>query len=112
MRRNWKALLAVVAVLAVLVAGTTTSFAATKAKKVTITSAFVFTPHKVTILKNHRVKWVNDSGSLHHILFTNGAAFNKDVPVGDSVIKVFRHKGTFHYHCTIHTFMTGVVKVT
>ena len=45
MRRNWKALLAVVAVLAVLVAGTTTSFAATKAKKVTITSAFVFTPH-------------------------------------------------------------------
>ena len=78
----------------------------------TAVTTFVFTPHKVTILKNHRVKWVNDSGSLHHILFTNGAAFDKDVPVGGSVIKVFRYKGTFHYHCTIHSFMTGVVKVT
>jgi len=112
MRRNWKLALVVVAVLAVLVAGTATSSAATKAKKVTIPTSLTFTPHKVTILKNHRVKWVNNSGTLHHILFTNGAKFDKDVPVGGSVIKVFRHKGTFHYHCTIHTFMTGVVTVT
>ncbi len=101
-----------IAVLAVLIAGATTSFAATKAKKVTIGVPFAFSPHKVTILKGHRVKWVNNSGALHHILFTNGAAFNKDVPVGGSVIKVFHHKGTFHYHCTIHPTMTGVVVVT
>jgi plastocyanin len=112
MRSNWKLVLALVAVLAVLVAGATPSSAATKPKKVTIGVPFAFKPHTVTIAKNHRVKWVNNSGTLHHILFTNGAAFNKDVPVGGSVIKVFRHKGTFHYHCTIHTFMTGVVKVT
>ncbi|MDP9343788.1 MAG: cupredoxin domain-containing protein [Actinomycetota bacterium] len=112
MRRSWKWAVAVIAVLAMFVAGTTASLAATKAKKVTVTSAFAFSPKTVTIAKNHRVKWVNSSTALHHILFTNGAPFNKDVPIGGSVLKVFHHKGTFHYHCTIHTFMKGVVKVT
>jgi plastocyanin len=118
MRRNWKWLTAVIAVFAILVAGAAASSASVTTRKVAIVSSgglyptFSFSPTTKTIHKGVRVKWTNPSGFKHHIKFTNGVTFNKVVPIGGSVSHVFHHKGTFHYHCTIHRTMKGVVKVT
>ena len=117
MRRNWKWAIALIAVLAILIAGATPSLATTT-RKVTIVSSgglyptFSFSPTTKTIHKGVRVKWTNPSGHKHRIKFTNGITFTKVVPIGGSVSRVFHHKGTFHYHCTIHPYMTGVVTVT
>ncbi len=117
MHRNWKWLTAVIAVLALLIAGATASLAATTTKHVSImtnqtTYKFAFSPKTASIHKGTRVKWSNISGYKHHIKFTNGVTFSKVVPIGGSVSLVVHHKGTFHYHCTIHHYMKGVVKVT
>jgi plastocyanin len=118
MRRNWKWLTAVIAVFAILTAGATVSSAATITRKVSILSSggtyptFSFSPKTKTIHKDVRIKWSNQSGYKHHIKFTNGVTFSKVVPIGGSVSLVFHHKGTFHYHCTIHPYMKGVIKVT
>jgi plastocyanin len=119
-RSRW---LAVAAVLTVaLLAETSASLASpasTKPEKVSIvtktgiySTGFAFSPKRVTIDKGDRVKWTNKTKKLHHILFTNGAPFDKDVPVGSFVTKTFRKRGTFHYHCTIHPTMKGTVVVT
>jgi plastocyanin len=118
MRRNWKWLTAMIAVLAILIAGATVSSASTITKKVSIVSSggtyptFSFSPTTKTIHKDVRIKWSNQSGYKHRIKFTNGVTFIKVVPIGGSVSRVFHHKGTFHYHCTIHLYMKGVVTVT
>ncbi len=117
--RRWTTLvLAVMASLLLVSVATLDATASTKPKKVSIvesslTYTFSFSPKAVSIHKGRRVKWTNNTTSFHHILFTNGVTFSKDVTVGDSVSKVFRKRGTFHYHCTIHPkTMKGTVTVT
>jgi plastocyanin len=116
MGRSWKWAVAVMAALAILVAGATPSSATTTRKVSIVTSSvtyqFAFSPKTKSIHKGVRVKWTNDTGVLHHIKFTNGKVWSKDVTAGSSVSRIFHHAGTFHYHCTIHRYMKGVIKVT
>jgi plastocyanin len=113
MRKKWSVFAvsaAVVSSLLVVSVASTDAGAAVKIKKVSIPT-FAFQPKFVKIHKGVRVKWTNTSGFLHHILFTNGVTFSKDVPDGSSVGKTFFKIGKFHYHCTIHPSMTGTVRV-
>jgi plastocyanin len=116
MSRKWRWWTAAIVVSAVLAAGTTTALAASKARKVSIVNetgyTFAFSPSSVRIHPGTRVRWTNTTGTLHHILFGKGVSFSKDVPSGASVSLAFPHAGTFHYHCTIHPYMKGVVHVT
>jgi plastocyanin len=116
MRRRLTLAVAVMAAIAFLVVAASPSLATTT-KKVTITSSgvygpFSFSPKAKSIGVGVRIKWTNATSTLHHIKFTNGKAWSKDVPVGSSVTRVFHHKGTFHYHCTIHHAMKGTITVT
>ena len=55
---------------------------------------------------------INDDNTTHTLTANNGAFDTGDVGAGqDGRITVDR-AGTFAYHCTIHTFMTGTPRVT
>jgi plastocyanin len=115
MRRGLTWIIAVVAALAILIAGATVSSATTTKKVSIITSSayqFAFSPKTKSIHTGVRVKWTNGTSALHHIKFTNGKAWSKDIAAGATLVRIFHHTGTFHYHCTIHHYMKGVIKVT
>ena len=116
MRRKLTLVVALIAAIAFLVVAASPSLATTT-KKVTITSSgvygpFAFTPKSKSIGVGVRIKWTNTSGTLHHITFTTGKAWSKDVPVGGSVSRIVHHTGTVHYHCTIHHYKKGEITVT
>lgn len=82
---------------------------ASKAKKVDI-SHFEFHPPTLSVGKGARVVFSNSSGTAHTA--TDKGAFDTGrIKPGHSVAVRFGQKGTFSYHCTIHTFMHGKIVV-
>lgn len=82
-----------------------------------------FAPGTVTIVAGAGVRWTN-SGALGHTITADGGAFGSGtlgapgsdgyggMTSGGSFRWVFAAAGTFPYHCSIHTGMTGAVVVT
>jgi plastocyanin len=82
---------------------------ASGAKTVDI-SHFEFHPRTLNIAKGTKVVFSNSSGTAHTA--TDAGAFDTGhIKPGHSVAVRFEHKGTFSYHCTIHTFMHGKIVV-
>ena len=82
---------------------------ASKAKKVDI-SHFEFHPPTLSVSKGSRVVFSNSSGTTHTA--TDKGEFDTGhIRPGHSVTVRFGQKGTFSYHCTIHTFMHGKIVV-
>ncbi len=73
---------------------------------------FAFIPKLLTIKKGTAVKWTN-RGSVMHTTTSNKGLWNSHpLATGKSFTHVFTKVGTFAYHCNIHPFMTGTIKVT
>jgi plastocyanin len=73
---------------------------------------FSFSPKPITVKTGSTITVINDDNTTHTLTANNGAFNTGDVGGGqDGRITVDR-AGTFAYHCTIHTFMTGTVRVT
>ncbi len=74
---------------------------------------FAFHPASITITKGTTIKVTNDDQVVHTWTSTSGpVAFNSGPIVpGSSFSFTFTTAGTYHYHCSIHTFMTGVIVV-
>jgi plastocyanin len=70
---------------------------------------FAFSPSTVTILKGGTVRWTNKDSTAHTVTFADGGASNLNN--GDVYSRTFNETGTFDYHCSIHTSMTGKVVV-
>ena len=70
---------------------------------------FAFSPGTVTILKGDTVTWTNQDGTDHTVTFADGGSSN--LGKGTTYSKTFNDVGTFDYHCSIHTYMTGKVVV-
>jgi plastocyanin len=82
---------------------------ASRAKTVDI-SHFEFHPHTLSVAKGTKVVFSNSSGTAHTA--TDAGAFDTGhIKPGRSVAVHFTQKGTFSYHCTIHTFMHGKIVV-
>ena len=68
-----------------------------------------FSPKTVSISKGSKVTWRFVGDNPHNVV---GKGFKSAVKSSG----VFRHKftrrGTFNYRCTIHSGMTGTIKVT
>jgi plastocyanin len=106
----------VVALIAVFVTdvwsgngGTTVGSAAT-ADTVDIKD-FSFSPNPITVKAGQTITVANQD-NVTHTLTANGGAFNTgDLGGGrrDSISAA--SAGTYAYHCEIHTFMTGTVRV-
>lgn len=115
--RATRAAIALVAVAAVLLlalrassqaaAGPTATTSA--GAKVSI-SNFKFHPPTLNVAKGTTVTFVNASGVTHTA--TRGGVFDtRRIKPGHSVAVRFTQKGTFRYHCKIHSFMHGTIVV-
>lgn len=80
-------------------------------KQVTI-SNFAFAPASITVKKGTKVTWTNQDSTAHTVTGTNGGPDSAPFGSGASYSYTFTTVGTFPYHCTIHSSMTGTVIVT
>ena len=79
--------------------------------------AQTFSPATLTILVGSSVTWTNDAAIAHNITPNNPAqagvwvAQNIPAQSGATFVNRFNTAGTFDYHCTIHSGMTGRIVV-
>jgi plastocyanin len=60
-----------------------------------------------------RVTWTNRQADIQHTVTAGDGSFGSDpLSTGASFSHVFTVAGTYAYHCSIHTDMTGTVTVT
>jgi plastocyanin len=71
-----------------------------------------FRPQNLTIARGTVVRWVNRGSRTHTTTSNTTGLWNHSLSPGDSFRHRFRRAGTFAYHCTIHTEMTGTITVT
>lgn len=78
-------------------------------KKVSIRD-FAFHPGTLTVAKGTQVTFSNVDGAPHTA--TDKGAFDTGrIKAGKSKRVTFTQKGTFAYHCKIHTYMKGKIVV-
>jgi plastocyanin len=71
-----------------------------------------FSPVTLTVSVNTTVKWTNKDPVTHTVTSDTAGLFNSgSIIPGSSYSFQFTSPGTYTYHCTIHTFMTGTVIV-
>jgi plastocyanin len=104
-------LIALVAATAVLVREADADAAATAgAAKTVAIRDFAFHPGTVRVQRGARVSFTNSSNVAHTA--TKGGSFDtKRIAPGNSATVRFNRRGTFAYHCKIHSFMKGKVVV-
>jgi plastocyanin len=111
---------AIVAPLAVALTLLVEGTAIGATKGVTIQS-FSFTPTAVKVKLGDSVRWTNLDGFDHTSTsdgFADGSSYtgiglwtSGHITSGATFTQPFTLAGTFPYHCSIHTFMQGTVKV-
>ncbi|HEV7770205.1 MAG TPA: cupredoxin domain-containing protein [Solirubrobacterales bacterium] len=82
---------------------------ASAAKTVSIRD-FAFRPGTLTVAKGSQVTFSNSDG-VAHTATDKGAFDTGRIKAGKSATVRFKQKGTFAYHCKIHTYMRGKVIV-
>ena len=113
-----RAILALVLGIAALLAaacGSSTSVANScgssgAAANVNTASSNIFSPSAATITHGQSVCWQNSSAVAHTVTADNGA-FNTNLPVGQIFVYMYSTAGSYPYHCTIHSGMTGTITV-
>ncbi len=76
-----------------------------------VISQEVFDPGTITVNKGDTVTWQNNDSIDHTVVADDGSFDLGTVAGGAKVQHAFNQVGTFKYHCSIHTFMKGVVIV-
>ena len=85
---------------------------ATSTNKVTMEN-MSFSPDSITVKKGTTVTWTNNDNTAHTVTSDSEHGPKSDIiNPGQSYTFTFSDEGTFDYHCSIHTFMTGKVIVT
>jgi plastocyanin len=72
---------------------------------------FVFQPSSITVSVGTTVTWKNNGSVTHTVTSTSGLFNSGNISPGDNFQFTFENAGTYAYHCSIHTFMTGTVVV-
>ncbi len=72
---------------------------------------FAFSPAALTIAVGDTVNWTNNQNVTHTVTSDTGSELSGNLAPGAQYLHVFTTAGSFPYHCTIHTFMTGSVTV-
>lgn len=104
-------LLAVVALVFAGVVALDRQQAAAATRAVSIKD-FAFSPDKASAAVGDTVSWTNreSDGTAHRVSFDGGPE-SPDIAPGKSYSRTFSSKGTFHYLCSLHTYMEGTVTV-
>lgn len=80
-------------------------------KNMVIIQQSTFSPSTITITKGSTVKWRNDDSYLHRIV-ADDSSFDLGDQTSDAIVShTFTDLGTYSYHCSVHTFMKGMVIV-
>lgn len=74
---------------------------------------YSFQPGMLTVRRGSTVMWVNKDDDVHTIKSTDGPeAFNSPALDSGSQFRfVFHQAGTYHYVCSVHPYMRGVIVV-
>ena len=78
---------------------------------VNTTSSNNFSPSGTTIVHGQTVCWQNNGSVAHTVTSNDGTSFNSDLPTGQIFLHTFPAAGSFPYHCSIHSGMTGTITV-
>ena len=71
-----------------------------------------FDPPQINVPTGSIVSWTNADSIQHTVTSDEQGLFDSGpISPGDTFENVFDSAGEFGYHCAIHPFMTGVVKV-
>ena len=75
-------------------------------------ATYSFSPSTVTVTKGGTVTWTNAAGTAHNVTFmTEGSPSNIGDFTSGSNSRTLDTVGTYQYHCTNHSGMSGTVKV-
>jgi len=84
------------------------------------TTTYGFSPDTVTVVigVNNTVQWTNDDSSAHTVTSNSGSPASFDsgesgplTTPGGTFQFTFTVPGTYHYHCSFHSWMQGTVVV-
>lgn len=71
-----------------------------------------FTPSSITVSVNTTITWRNKDSMAHTVTSNSGSELNSgNISGGGTFTHQFTTAGTYPYHCTIHSGMTGTVVV-
>jgi plastocyanin len=73
--------------------------------------SFLFNPDSLTIKVGETVTWTNNDSVSHTITEDKGVFDSGSINSGATFSFTFKTAGTFSYHCTIHSSMTGKIIV-
>jgi plastocyanin len=108
------AALAIASAATVVHTGRAASASAAPAMKPAVTiSNYSFHPAILTVNKGSTVIWVNKDDDVHTIKSTGGPeTFNSPaLDSGNQFGFTFHRTGTYHYTCSVHPYMHGVIVV-
>ncbi len=90
--------------------GATTTAGGAGGAQVTI-KGFAFDPVTVTIKVGESVTWTNQDSADHTVTADNGEFKSSSLGNGATFSFTFTKAGSYPYHCSIHSSMTGTVVV-
>ncbi|HJS27014.1 MAG TPA: cupredoxin domain-containing protein [Actinomycetota bacterium] len=70
-----------------------------------------FRPRNLTVDRGTRVRWVNRGSNPHTSTSNTGIWDSGTLSSGDRFSRRFGRRGTFRYHCEIHSTMTATITV-
>ena len=72
---------------------------------------FAFAPAAITVSVGGTVTWTNSDSAGHTVTADDGSFKSDTLVSGATFSQTFAKAGTFAYHCSIHSAMTGTVTV-
>jgi len=72
---------------------------------------FSFGPATLEVPVGTTVTWTNKDSTNHTATADDGSFDSKAISTGQTFTQTFTTAGTFTYHCSIHTTMTGTITV-
>ncbi len=72
---------------------------------------FEYSPDTVTATVGTTITWTNDQDVVHTVTADDGSFDSGDMATGATFDEAFDAVGTFAYHCSIHSNMTGTIIV-
>jgi plastocyanin len=106
--------LAIASAATVVHTGRAASAAAAPAMRPAVTiSNYSFHPATLTVARGSTVIWVNRDDDVHTIESTDGpeAFHSAALDSGNQFGFTFHRAGTYHYTCSVHPYMRGLIVV-
>jgi len=72
---------------------------------------FAFAPASMTVAVGTTVTWTNTDSAGHTVTAADGSFKSDKLGTGATFSQTFAKAGTYAYHCSIHSSMTGTITV-